>query len=405
MPTITAIPTATLTLIEHITVRGFDEQARERIVRDWGWGLLLVTLSMLGGIGWWVRPYIKTWEERRNEKAKTKFDSVVDGDPMFKATSAYLERFDKKYSQFSFRGLEDVSGAKVPEFDAAYISLRLATTKSKQRSLQSKTGHEESLIGEAAVSPEIALDEAIGGKHCLAIVGSAGCGKSTLLQWAGVSLARYRLRGEKALSKSEQSFWVKALGSPAPLPVFIALRDYVRYCHDPQTPREINPGSLMEFIEHFYTELWTSIAFPAGFFKHHLQQGCLLLLDGVDEVSPNQRVKVREAIEGLVDDYGTTGNFYLITSRSVAYHGRVEFRDFERLEVQPLSREQRDELIRFWCDAIYVEDEAAHNAADLSSSIERSDERVRQLALTPLIVSIFVLVYYHNRRRLPNQRA
>ena len=82
MPTITVTPTATLTLVEHITVHGFDEQARERVVRNWGWPLLLTALFILGGLGWLVRPYVKRYIERREEKAKVQLDSVLGGDPM-----------------------------------------------------------------------------------------------------------------------------------------------------------------------------------------------------------------------------------------------------------------------------------------------------------------------------------
>lgn len=150
-PPPTPAPTATLTFIEHLTVHGFDAQAREWALREWGWELLLVALLVLSGIGWWARPYLKRIGERRDESAKKRLDDTLGDDPFAEATAAYLERFEKKYSQFSFRGLEDVSGAKVPEFDAAYISLRLSTATSRQRPLGNKTGPEETMMREAPV--------------------------------------------------------------------------------------------------------------------------------------------------------------------------------------------------------------------------------------------------------------
>jgi len=420
-PTATLEPTADPLILYHTCVdKGFWYCLPDVILAYQGCAIgALVLVGLVVGVvailRWWVRPYLERIENRRAEGAGKRVDGLLDGRPkdsFAEATAAYLERFEKKYSQFGFRGLEDVSGAKIPDFDAAYISLRLSASPARQHRLGAKTGiAEEDLpqesfqLQETDALPEVTLDAAIQRKPRLAIIGPAGSGKSTLLQWAGVSLVRFYLRGRKALEKPEQRAWAQAIGDRPRLPVFVALREYVRFCHDPKVLREINPCSLVEFIEHFYTGLWTSIAFPPDFFKRHLRQGCLLLLDGVDEVSPDLRVKVREAVEGLVDDYGLAANRYLLASRSVAYRGAVEFKDFEQLEVQFLSREQRDQLARFWCDAIYPVDEAAKYAADLIASIERSDERVRLLARTPLMISIFVLVYYHNQRRLPNQRA
>ncbi|MBI3242375.1 MAG: SUMF1/EgtB/PvdO family nonheme iron enzyme, partial [Chloroflexi bacterium] len=398
-PSLTPAPTATLTLPEYVAVHGLDE----RVLRELGLVIFLVAVGAVAVFGWLAAPYLKRWNERREQAVAKQVDRVADGDPMDTATREYLDRFEKKYSQFSFRGLEDVSGAKIPEFNTAYISLRLAERPDKEMARAGRKAAEPGELREGGPL-EIDVSQAVKRSARLTIVGAAGSGKSTLLQWAGVSVARARFRRGSGLTETQRE-WLSALGNQNLLPIFIALRDYVRFCRDPRSPRAISPATLVEFIGVFYAGLFTSVDFPPDFFKQHLRRGCLLLLDGVDEVSPEQRAQVREAVEGLVVDYGLAHNYYLITSRSMAYRGAVEFAEFEQLEVQPLNRAQRDDLLRYWCDAIYPADEAARYAADLSASIEHSDDRVRQLARTPLMVSIFVLVYYHNRRRLPNQRA
>ncbi len=374
--------------------------------RWWAFGIVA-----LGVVAIVLAAYLSGWLERIKKKGEADADGLIEQqplpDPFAEATQAYLERFEKYYSRFSFRGLEDVSGAKVPPFNKAYISLRLASPAAPRAPHKPDDPGDATRLLREEAAREVTLAKAVQQAPRLAIVGAAGCGKSTLLQWAGVSAARAQLPPSRAEPLTdEQRAFVAALGAQPPLPVFIALRDFMKHCRPAGQPaRAITPAALVEFIGHFYAEQFSSVTFPPGFFARHLRQGCLLLLDGVDEVSPKDRVAVRNSVEGLALDYGAERNRYLIASRSVAYQGEAEYSDFRQIEVQLLNAGQRDELLRYWCDAIYLSEEARRNAADLSASIDHSDERVRDLARTPLMVSIFVLVYYHSQRHLPQQRA
>jgi formylglycine-generating enzyme required for sulfatase activity len=366
---------------------------------------VIVAIALLVVALWAVRRFGAVANKKTEQYIQ---DTVEEGETTVafsEATRAYLERFEKTYSRFNFRGLEDVSGAKVPPFNKAYISLRLASPALPRASDKPDEPEATTRLLREEAAREVTLAEAIQQTPRLAIIGTAGSGKSTLLQWAGVAAARARLRTAEPLTDEQRAF-VTALGVRPPLPVFIALRDFVRHCRPAGQPaRNITPAALVEFMGHFYAEQFSSMTFPADFFIQHLNRGCLLLLDGVDEVSPKDRAAVRSAVEGLIIDYGIERNHYVLASRSVAYQGEAEFSDFQQVQVQPLNAEQREVLLRYWCDAIYLPEEAQRNAADLNSGINRSDERVRDLACTPLMIAIFVLVYFHNQRRLPNQRA
>lgn len=361
---------------------------------SYGWlglvGLAFVALAFAYFSGWFER-LKKRGEEDAAEVIPVRVKPPPDS---FNAvTQAYLEIFDKFYSRFSFRGLEDVSGGKMPTFDNAFVSLQLSSSEYDHTKVN-KGQHEGG-------ATKVTLTEAVKRATRLMVVGAAGSGKSTLLQWAGVTAARAQLPGQLT---AEQKAFIEIIGQP--LPVFLSLRDFVKYCRRPEARRAISPSALTEFCLHFYHEQFSSIEFPPDFFERHLKNACLLLLDGVDEVALEDRVEVRNAVEGFVANYGVTRVRYLLSSRAVAYSGQVEFAEFGRLDVQPLSDEQRDELARFWCSAIYsLPEEATHNALELIQSINRSDGRVRDLARTPLMVAIFVLVYYHNNKQLPKQRA
>jgi hypothetical protein len=55
----TETPTPTLTFGEHLLVKGFDDAARERLLREAGWQLLaaaLVVLAMGGVAAWFCAP-------------------------------------------------------------------------------------------------------------------------------------------------------------------------------------------------------------------------------------------------------------------------------------------------------------------------------------------------------------
>ena len=248
----------------------------------------------------------------------------------------------------------------------------------------------------------LSLVEAIRLTPRLAVIGGAGSGKSTLLQWAGLACARAVVEPGKLTP--EQGTFTKAAGDKPLLPVLIPLRDFNRDCMD--TKKNRTARTLLDFITASIVEKHPALKLPPDFFEIHLRQkGCLVMFDGVDEVDPDDRERIREAIEALVAEFkDNPRNRYLVTSRTVAYFGAAEVSGFRKCLVQNLTPEQRDLLIRNWCLAAYGGDEAANQAGDLCHRINISDERVQALAITPLMVTIIALVHY-DRRELPRQRA
>ena len=229
--TATPAPTATLTLPAHVYLNGFDE----RTWRELGPFIFILIVFGLGLAAVIAAPYLKRWNARREVTAEKVVDRVLDGDVLDAVTRAYLEKFEKKYSRFSFRGLEDVSGAKIPEFNTAYISLRLAGRPEKELTRLRGKEDDSELNERREGASEIDLSEAVNRSSRLAIVGAAGSGKSTLLQWAGITVARNRLRGERKLTEPQHQ-WIATLHNPKLLPIFISLRDYVRSCREAKRP-------------------------------------------------------------------------------------------------------------------------------------------------------------------------
>jgi len=129
------------------------------------------------------------------------------------------------------------------------------------------------------------------------------------------------------------------------------------------------------------------------------------MFDGLDEVAPGDRVRVREAIEGLVKEFHASGdNRYLVTSRTAAYVEGTALAGFRKCAVLPLAPRERDTLIDRWYHAVLPGSKADRHVRDLCEQIAASDRRARDLAVTPLLATIFALVH-RDRRELPKQRA
>lgn len=376
------------------------------VVQTYGiWVALAIVLAL---VGYWLWQRAKKFADTKVEGALEQvWQEAEAADKLSTATRAYLEKAIEDYRYFKFRGLDTrARGIETPELDQAYISVRMTPEAERPPSAEAVEEGEglplrEMRLGRGELPEALELTGAIARSPKLAIVGAAGSGKSTLLQWAGLAVARARLK--QKLPAGQKAFIEALEDGDSLLPVIVPLRAFNRYCQENKKDR--TAAALLDFIATYIAERHPVLDLPADFFARALSQGCLLMFDGVDEVDPEDRERVREAIEGLVREFAAQPrNRYLVTSRTIAYFGAAEVSGFRKCDVQPLTPEQRDSLIRSWCGVAYPGDEARQQAADLCGRIAASDERVHSLAVTPLMTTIFALVHY-DRRELPRQRA
>ena len=310
-------------------------------------------------------------------------------------TRLYLEQASKAYLYFKFRGLPGKSkeGIKPPQLDQAFVSVRVIP-ESRGEDMGEKKRSQESVTEFSGLKKQtepVPLSGAAKDSKRLAIIGVAGSGKSTLLQWAGLSFARALLR--KPLT-AEQKEFVDALGGKPLVPLLIPLRAYSSYCEKNKCSR--SSKTLLAFMADYFSDHHASLDLDVDFFKAHLQKGCLLMVDGLDEVDPEDRSAVRSAVEELLAEFDNPSLRCLLTSRPSAIQVAEQMQAFKSCEVQRLTPEQRDRLIEMWYSAELEDDprEARRKANDLCSRIENSDSRVQNLATTPLMVTIFAMVHY-----------
>jgi len=370
-----------------------------QVFKLYGWlgvvvlGGIVLAIFLLTSIGEGVRDVIKEW---------VKALSIFRTSPPAPIKN-YLKQAAISYSRFKFRGLPTHVGensANRLSLDQVYVSLRILAQKSEDREERGKQAglQFERVGGTETRSLPQALKESR--QRRLAIIGVAGSGKSTLLQWAGLACARSLLGGPLT---AEQKELIALFGGKAPFPLFIPLRAYNEHCRKNELAR--SPKSLLEFLPVFFGEDQAFCKYSPDFFRDRLRENCLLMFDGVDEVEMEDRPGIRRAVEGLLAECDHPRLYCLIASRYSAAYVSDQMAGFQRCEVQRLSTEQRDDLIRFWHSAVFAEDQARakKQAEGLIRRLGNSPAAVRELASTPLMTTILCMVSYSHE--LPRLRA
>jgi len=253
----------------------------------------------------------------------------------------------------------------------------------------------------------------------IAIVGGAGSGKTTYLDFVAASLA-YALTGAPLDVRLKPPGPSHPGAGPAPLPVPLlaplrfwkVYRDQCAQVPGLRVTHGPDQGSLAAFLLWFLRARYKNFDAAGDFFDRLLRggQGCLIMLDGLDEVvSVAERRVVRDEVDRLLRSQ-YPGNRCLVTAREAGYRDAPFGGDFIRCDVQPMNEDQIETLVRAWCSQIYPQpDDCQAACADLLTAIKRLNvERIGRgqepLVASPLMVTMVVSVRY-SRRELPRERA
>jgi predicted NACHT family NTPase len=166
----------------------------------------------------------------------------------------------------------------------------------------------------------------------LVILGAPGSGKSTLLRHVTLMYALHRY---------------PKIGHDVPklIPVLLRLRDmYQEILEKPDL-------LLVEAVESSVKKLQPTsplIVRPNWFAKRLAQGKCLVMIDGLDEISEDgDRAKVSQWVDKQLSAYREVK--FILTSRPDAYRRTPLQTNVIESEVQPLSLQERDRFIRNWC--------------------------------------------------------
>lgn len=234
------------------------------------------------------------------------------------------------------------------------------------------------------------------------LLGLPGGGKSSILRFLAFRLA-------EAYSSP------RTLGSTMPewkadvlLPVFVSLARLADGL--PIRPDKMLDARVVKLIE---SEIELSAADLRGFAKHlwreALERGAVFLFDGLDEVAPEQRATVKQAITAFLSTRSKCRA--IVTCRTFSY-GDVEWRleGWPAYTLEPLSEDEQGDFIARWYEALIRQDPASKGvyekrAETLKPAIFSGDARqLQQISNNPLLLTLIAIVHTH-KDELPRSRV
>ena len=233
----------------------------------------------------------------------------------------------------------------------------------------------------------------------LVMLGDPGCGKSTFVNYLALCLTGHFLSPNAGwLDRLRADGW----GHGAYLPLRIILRDFAAFATD---------STIDTFIKHITQELsaWGMGETIVKGILYHLEKGdTLVMFDGLDEVPPDKRELVRDAILNIIERYHPN-NRYIITCRILSYaQPEWQLRGMAAVETfAPFNQDQIVHFVNAWYSALI-----AMRNIDTRTAQARIDDLIRGLdtpalrdiAGNPMLLTVMAIVHNHTGT-LPRESA
>ena len=229
------------------------------------------------------------------------------------------------------------------------------------------------------------------------VTGKPGSGKTTLFRHTALAFAD---------GSAKDLGWQGG----ALFPIFIRLRNFGEFLQTEQGKIfcDPGPGAMLEYLKNRYQNS-EYLSITADFFSSRLDEGsCLVLLDGLDEVSQEREVVVAH-LNAFIKRF-TEKNIIGLSSRPGGFgeDERIALRDanLAEAEVAPLDAGGIYQLIKNVVDVMDWEKPGESTAAkeDLPRRILASKD-LTSIASIPLFCATLVQVYKYYKAQLPDRRV
>jgi formylglycine-generating enzyme required for sulfatase activity/energy-coupling factor transporter ATP-binding protein EcfA2 len=335
------------------------------------------------------------------------------------ALGRYLQHLIAHNRYLQLQGIRSGGRLVHIELEQIYVTLRAT----RQRTVQAE---ERWLAHEATLAPgekrlkqhlretgsstitetvTVTVNEALAAHRRLVVLGDPGSGKTTLLRYLALVYGRDLAQGggwvQEKLGIAETGF----------LPILLPLRQIGSFLESRPDEGVEGHKRLLEFLQRYLQN--ERIDVPLDFFDDYLRHGrALLLFDGMDEVAGNAlRRRVARLVEAFTRAYPDCR--YVVTSRIVGYSGVARLGEgYVTSTVRDFTLADVTKFLNHWHRLVAVGQMGAGQAAEHYAQEQtrqlleavQSNERIRELAINPLLLTVIALVH-RDRVRLPDRRA
>ena len=339
-------------------------------------------------------------------KALVKYYPLSDSDAQSSGSGA--GDVEESYRQIALRSHDIIDLANLPEDDRnlavkqfelrrLYVALRAQRQGARDSTQEwvKKAEKARKGIKNFDATDRLAIGQCLGESKRVVVLGDPGAGKSTLVNWFATAYL---------LKASDSEAW-KNLPDVDTLPDADWLPLVVR-CRDLGTDQLL--GSMSDAIRQALRKHELSdddLDAMTRMLMERLREGtCLLLIDGLDEISdPVTRRKFSKQLEKVHVAYPEAP--IIVTSRIVGYRemGHRLGRGFEHLVVTGLNHADKTDFIRRWVAITEVPHRRKRVTEELVEAIQSSD-RISRLAANPMLLTTMALVK-RKVGKLPTRRG